>query len=396
MNAINATLLLTTTLCPQYNLAKYLISLTSIKSLKFNSPPQLATYACDLGDTVTLIATLDYYGGVCKFVAFFIGLLGAILALCTFSRSEYSNCITIIYHKTINSVEIFNAFLILQGAIHTLYGARLLQYEAWAFFVAHIVDKVQNCTFFFVNTIAFWIAIERVLACVFHKQFIFVNRKIFAIFLIASFFIFSVTTMLPYGFVADYSYNNSTQKYDIVPSQWKKNNDSYQIYSTFFAIISVLHSILLFVASTSAVVALIYATKRKKFFINATTIQGRETGAASELMRQCVLNSQLCVIQICETIPCTGNEILLAYILIRYEYVSVPQPIDIAPLKMEFGDAMENLGNMKWYLSLHFVNVVATLVSHFFRFYWYVIFSHKTRKSFISFLKRRNEVVPSG
>lgn len=390
---MNYTLNLSHALCPNFALnADALIRDAYPKNTTFHDKTtELAAYACQYGFIVDFLNRTTQYGAIAKWVAFGFGLLGCILALITFSRKEYKICVTMMYHRAINAIEIFNALLTLQAAVHAFYGPQLLKYQAWAYFSVYVAEKLRNVLFCWVNLIVLWVSIERVLACLFSAQFEAINRKPVAIAIIGFASVVATAIFLPYGFSVDCAYDNKTAAYKIVASAWSTStNRGFKEYSLLLSIFMICHAGLLFASSLAALAGLMSMTKRKRALIKAAT---SKSNSSRELLKQCSLNIQLCILQMCETIPCIANEFLFVYLTVRYSFTSpFLATLPAAPQTLTYDQAVIN-GNMYYvYLYLAMINGIGVLVSHFCRFYWYLIFSPKVRSSFVAALKRDNQI----
>lgn len=388
---MNASLNLSNFLCPEFatDAATLIRAYYPAKNLTFNNRlRELAEYGCQYGAIVDLLNRSNRYGAIGKWVAFAFGMVGSILALITFSRREYRQCVTMMYHRAINAIEIFNALLTLQAAITAFYGDEIMRYQSWAYFSVYAAEKLRNCLLSWVNLIVLWVAFERVLACLFSNLFERINQKSVAIGIIVSASVVSTAVFLPYGFGVDCSYDNKTATYKMVQSTWAKTPGSaYGPYTLALSILLTCQSCLLLLASVAALFGLLSMARRKRALAKAVS---DNSAGSRELLKQCSLNIQLCILQMCETAPCIANVLLFSYLTVRYTFIAPLAPVGNAPLTLTYEEATANAAETITYLQLAIINGFGVLVSHFCRFYWYLMFSPNVRHSFWAVISKRN------
>lgn len=130
--------------------------------------------------------------------------------------------------------------------------------------------------------------------------------------------------------------------------------------------------------------------RRKRKLVTSTKTRFQST-SDKELVRQYASSLQLCVLQMCETIPFTINEVIVASYLIQYNYVTVLPSGRTAPWNMPYSKAVDVVKANELSYYMQFINGFGVVVSHCLRFYLYLIFSAKARRAFLALLR----IVPS-
>lgn len=361
---------------------------TLMNRTRFNNEPvQLPEFACQYSRAVNVNEKVQYYSGVVKIVGCFIGVISSVASLITFTRKPF-RMVSFSYHCMINAADLLDCFMFLDDGLSYI----LKSYEYtpdWVRMRAYFTTSFNEVCQYWVNLLIVWVAFDRYAACMSPWLFRWINTKRAAAIVAVLTFLIAVGINSP-DTVKPYKYYDPTTGASVeIYSAFRKSAfyKSYQQFSTMYGLVIDCCTV---VATGAVVVGLARMYRRKRKLANFD-------GAPADMdrhrrLKECSLTIQLCVLQLCESLPLIVHE-TLHFIHDQVVESKSPDFITKLPMNLRYEEAVDKVnafvvGRYLW-LALR----VASMVSHCFHFYWYIIFSPRVRNYILE--RRRNGVGPS-
>lgn len=154
------TLSLAHSLCPSLiNVVDPYIGYLFSNPIVFDTNEEISEYAClQMYIGQRELPNLTHALAVCRTVGGVLGIIGGVLALIIFTRREYGDCVTMIYHRFINAIEIINALIFLHDGLEKIYENYLWQFETWAYTSVFIIMRYRGSILFIVSELCIFIS----------------------------------------------------------------------------------------------------------------------------------------------------------------------------------------------------------------------------------------------
>lgn len=316
-----------------------------------------------------------------------VGFPSSILAFLLFCRKDF-NSNSFLYHRAINVIEFFYALIMLLSTIKWYIGdSEVRKSLFWTMYNCFIWYRLDSSFTTSVEAIIVWVAIERALLCNSPKGFSKINHRYLAYAIIISICLVSFLLYLPSTFVITYTKNNVTGLYDRFPTGFS-DSILYQIYSRAVGVLPYLEVCTLAPGAAMTVFGLVQISARKKKLISSA---GFHSASSKQLLDQINVNRQLCLLQVCESVPLLLAFSILAYLKAENNMLTM-DPLVLS--KMSITDAMRILTRVEYFMYASETGNALHVFAHSTHFYRYFLLSVKVRKAVLGFVLR-DKVAPS-
>lgn len=351
-----------------------------------NESWQLPSYACAYYGALRTVRETTLAGGGLKAAGSILGLFSSIAALIVFSQKEFRT-VSFFYHLVINVVDLLNSLMFLEDSLTYILGADFYRrYATWVYARAYFLEAANEIALGWINLLIVWVAIERCIATMLPRHFHMINKKTVATTVVISTLLVTVATFIPGAFKSYPYYSPSRGRYVIKYSHF--HTHGYETYIQILSASRFLVAACMVLATSGTIMGLRKMSKRKKTLAVPDGRRPSDDLSKKELWKQCSLNSQLCVLQLCEAVPVIAHEILVAVYdgILR---IGSSEALKSEPLKRGYEEAMNEIKVYQIARYLFVVVRLCSVLSHCCHFYWYVIFCPRVRRQVAIMVKRK-------